>query len=110
MSSVGSDWVVKMGPVCRQNVASTRKQAEEGLTRMLTEASTPMLTVLAPLHKIFLEGAVCPSGCAEPEIVEVKPELEIFSYELPNGNWFCQGTANGFGLKIVCKRASAPPT
>ena len=50
------------------------------------------------------------SGCAEPEIVEVKPELEIFSYELPNGNWFCQGTANGFGLKIVCKRASAPPT
>ena len=52
--SVGSDWVVKMGPVCRQNVASTRKQAEEGLTRMLTEASTPMLTVLAPLHKVFL--------------------------------------------------------
>jgi hypothetical protein len=110
MSSAGSDWVVKMGPICRHNAASTRKQAEEGLAKMLTEASAPMLTVLAPLHKIFLEGAVCPSGCAEPEIVEIKPELEMFSYELPNGNWFSQGTADGFGLKIVCKRAAAPPS
>lgn len=109
MSSMGSDWVVKMGPISRHNVASTRKQAEEGLMRMLSEASTPMLTVLAPLHKIFLEGAVCPSGCAEPEIVEVKPELEIWSYELPNGHWFSQGNANGFGLKIVCKRANVEP-
>lgn len=109
MSSVGSDWVVKFGPLSRQNEASTRKQAEEGLTRMLLEAANPMLTVMAPLHKVFLEGAVCPSGCAEPELVEVKPEIEIFSYELPNGHWFSQGTATGFGLKLVCKRAAAPP-
>ena len=109
MSSIGSDWVVKFGPLSRQNEASTRKQAEEGLTRMLLEAANPMLTVMAPLHKVFLEGAVCPSGCAEPELVEVKPEIEIFSYELPNGHWFSQGTATGFGLKLVCKRAAAPP-
>lgn len=109
MSSIGSDWVVKFGPLSRQNAASTRKQAEEGLTRMLLEAANPMLTVMAPLHKVFLEGAVCPSGCAEPELVEVKPEIEIFSYELPNGHWFSQGTATGFGLKLVCKRAAAPP-
>lgn len=110
MSSAGSDWVVKFGPLSRQNEASTRKQAEEGLTRMLQEAANPMLTVVAPLHKIFLEGAVCPSGCAEPELVEIKPELEIFSYELPNGHWFSQGTASGFGLKLVCKRAASPAT
>ena len=108
MSSAGSDWVVKFGPLCRQNEASTRKQAEEGLTRMLLEAANPMLTVMAPLHKVFLEGAVCPSGCAEPELAEVKPEIEIFSYELPNGHWFSTGTASGFGLKLVCKRAAAP--
>ena len=105
MSSAGSDWVAKLGPLYRQNVASTRKQAEEGLMKMLQEASNPMLLVLAPLHKIFLEGAVCPSGCAEPELAEIKPEIEIFSYELPNGSWFSQGTASGFGLKLVCKRA-----
>ena len=109
MSSVGGDWVVKFGPLSRQTEASTRKQDEEGLTRMLLEAANPMLTVMAPLHKVFLEGAVCPSGCAEPELVEVKPEIEIFSYELPNGHWFSQGTATGFGLKLVCKRAAAPP-
>lgn len=105
MSSANSDWIVKMGPICRQNVASTCKQAEEGLFKMLTEASTSMLGVLPSLHKIFLEGAVCPSGCSKPEIAEIKPELEIFSYELPNGHWFSQGTADNFGLKIVCKRA-----
>jgi len=105
MSSAGSDWVAKLGPIYRQNVASTRKQAEEGVMRKLQDAATPMLTVLAPLHEIFLEGAVCPSGCAEPELAEIKPELEVFSYELPNGHWFSQGTASGFGLKLVCKRA-----
>lgn len=105
MSSAGSDWVAKLGPIYRQNVASTRKQAEEGVMRKLQDAATPMLTVLAPLHEIFLEGAVCPSGCAEPELAEIKPELEIFSYELPNGHWFSQGTASGFGLKLICKRA-----
>jgi hypothetical protein len=105
MSSAGSDWVAKFGPIYRQNVASTRKQAEEGVMRKLQDAATPMLTVLAPLHEIFLEGAVCPSGCAEPELAEIKPELEVFSYELPNGHWFSQGTASGFGLKLVCKRA-----
>ncbi len=105
MSSAGSDWVAKLGPIYRQNVASTRKQAEEGVMRKLQDAATPMLTVLAPLHEIFLEGAVCPSGCAEPELAEIKPELEVFSYELPNGHWFSQVTASGFGLKLVCKRA-----
>lgn len=105
MSSAGSDWVAKLGPIYRQNVASTRKQAEEGVMRKLQDAATPMLTVLAPLHEIFLDGAVCPSGCAEPELAEIKPELEIFSYELPNGHWFSQGTASGFGLKLICKRA-----
>jgi len=105
MSSAGSDWVAKLGPIYRQNVASTRKQAEEGVMRKLQDAAVPMLTVLAPLHEIFLEGAVCPSGCAEPELAEIKPELEVFSYELPNGHWFSQGTASGFGLKLVCKRA-----
>lgn len=105
MSSAGSDWVAKLGPIYRQNVASTKKQAEEGVMRKLQDAATPMLTVLAPLHEIFLEGAVCPSGCAEPELAEIKPELEVFSYELPNGHWFSQGTASGFGLKLVCKRA-----
>ena len=111
MSSAGSDWVAKLGPIYRQNVASTRKQTEEGVMRKLQDAATPMLTVLAPLHEIFLDGAVCPSGCAEPELAEIKPELEIFSYELPNGHWFSQGTASGFGLKIVCKRAgTAAPT
>ncbi len=105
MSSEGSDWVAKLGPIYRQNVASTRKQAEEGVMRKLQDAATPMLTVLAPLHEIFLEGAVCPSGCAEPELTVIKPELEVFSYELPNGHWFSQGTASGFGLKLVCKRA-----
>ena len=111
MSSAGSDWVAKLGPLCRHNVASTKKQAEEGLMKMLQDAANPMVGVLAPLHKVFLEGAVCPSGCAEPELVEVKPDIEIFSYELPNGNWFSQGTASGFGLKLVCKRAgTATPT
>ena len=111
MSSAGSDWVAKLGPLYRQNVATTKKQAEEGLMKMLQEASNPMLLVLSPLHKIFLEGAVCPSGCAEPELAEIKPEIEIFSYELPNGSWFSQGTASGFGLKLVCKRAgTATPT
>lgn len=111
MSSAGSDWVAKLGPLYRQNVAGTKKQAEEGLMKMLQEASNPMLLVLSPLHKIFLEGAVCPSGCAEPELAEIKAEIEIFSYELPNGNWFSQGTASGFGLKLVCKRAgTATPT
>lgn len=105
-----SDWVVKLGPLRRHNVASTRKQAEEGLTKMLNEGITPMLAAVQPLNKLFLEGAVCPSGCVEPEIVEIKAELEIFSYELPNGHWFSQGTADGFGLKIVCKRASTPAT
>ena len=81
MSSAGSDWVAKLGPIYRQNVASTRKQAEEGVMRKLQDAAVPMLTVLAPLHEIFLEGAVCPSGCAEPELAEIKPELEVFSYE-----------------------------
>lgn len=110
MTSAGSDWVAKLGPLCRQNVASTKKQAEEGVLRMLQEAAAPLLAALAPLHEVFLKGAVCPSGCAQPELVEIKPDLELFSYELPNGHWFSQGTASGFGLKLVCKRAGATVT
>ena len=105
MQSAGSDWVLKIGPLYRQNVASTRKQAEEGVTVMLTDAARPMLASLASLRPELLKGAVCATGCAAPELAEVSPEVEVFAFELPNGSWFAQGTIHGFGYKIVCKRS-----
>ena len=64
--------------------ASTRKLAEEGLTRMLNEAIEPLLAAVKPLQKIFLEGAVCPSGCVAPEVVEIKAELEKIREQTQN--------------------------
>jgi len=105
MQSAGSDWLLKIGPLFGQNVASTRKQAEQGVTVKLLETAKPMLVTTAPLKPQLLEGIVCSSGCGAPEITEVAPEVEVFSYELPNGHWFSQGVVQPFGYKVVCKRA-----
>lgn len=105
MQSAGSDWVLKIGPLYRQNVAGSKEQAESGVVTKLNEAAAPMLKAVQPLQPELLKGVICASGCAAPALAEVAPIVEVFTFQLPNGDWLAQGVIEGFGYKVVCKKS-----
>lgn len=100
----GSEWLVKLGPMERTAHAGNRAQVEEGARALLLEAADAVHRKAAELVPLLMEGLGCPTGCGAPEVDEVAPEVELQSYELNDGKWFCIATCSGFGYKAVCRR------
>ena len=100
----GSDWVLKIGPIERQNSSGSREQSETGAKQMVLDAANDMLKTVLPLGPELVKGIVCSSGCGTPELAQEDPDVELASYQLPAGNWFTLAVSNVFGLKVVCKK------
>lgn len=100
----GSEWLVKLGPMERTAHAGSRSQAEDGARGLLLEAAQAVQRKAAELVPLLMEGLRCPTGCGAPKGDEVPPEVELQSYELNDGKWFCIASCSGFGYKVICKR------
>lgn len=105
LASPGSEWVLKMGPLQRQNSAGSRELSESGAKQMLLEDATQLLKAVSELKLQLLKGTVCATGCGAPDLIQETPDVELHSFQLPNGSWFSLATSNAFGLKVVCKKA-----
>ena len=103
-NSSTSEWGVRIGPIRRNNTAGTRQQAEEGAQRMVMEAANALLQASITLGPELVKGVVAPTGCSDPELAQESAEVELSSYQLPNGSWFTLATSNVFGFKVVCKK------
>ena len=64
----GSEWVLKIGPIERQNSSGSREQSETGAKQMVLDAANAMLKTVLPLGPELVKGIVCSSGCGTPEL------------------------------------------
>jgi hypothetical protein len=101
----GSQWVIKLGPLERQNGAATREQSEAGARRMVLDAGKALMAKAKEMAPEFLLNVNGPTGAGTPELVEEAAEVDLHSYELPNGSWFTLGCSNCFGFKVTCRKA-----
>lgn len=99
-----SEWGIRLGPITRNNTANTREQAESGAQQMVLDVANKMLQTSIQLGPDLLTGVAVPTGCKEAELVQEAPDVELASYQLPNGSWFTLATSNIFGFKVVCKK------
>ena len=99
----GSEWVLKLGPIERQNTSGSREQSETGAKQMVLDAANAMLKTVSPLGPELMKGLVC-SSRGTLEIAQEEPDVELASYQLPAGNWFTLAVSNVFGLKVICKK------
>jgi len=99
----GSEWVLKIGPIERQNSSGSREQSEAGAKQMVLDAANAMLKTVLPLGPELLKGMVC-DGHGTVELAQEDPDVQLASYQLPAGNWFTLGVSNVFGLKVVGKK------
>lgn len=99
-----SEWIVKLGPMGRTVHAGTRSQAEDGAKGLLLEAAAAVQKKAADLVPMLMEGVRCGTGCGAPAAEPVAPEVQLQTYELNDGKWFCIALCGSFGYKVSCKR------
>jgi len=100
----GSEWIVKLGPVSRINVAGSRKAAEEGALLGIREVVAAVMAKAKDLVPPLQQGAICAGDCGEPEVKEVEAKPTLWSYQLPDGKWFSMASSGVFGYQLVCRR------
>lgn len=101
----GSEWIVKLGPVSKVNVAGGRKAAEEGAALQIRETVTAVMAMAKDMVPLLQQGAVCAGDCGTPEAREVEAKPSVWSIQLPDGKWFSMASSGVFGYQLVCRRA-----